>query len=38
MTRNRKFRLVAIGDARRLTRGGIVTIAELDGRPQKTSG
>lgn len=38
MNKIRKIRLVALGDAKRLTKGGIVTSAELDGRPQKTNG
>ena len=38
MTKTRKFRLVAVGDAKRLTKGGFIASVELDSRPQKTSG
>ena len=38
MTKTRKFPLVALGDAKRLTKGGFTINVELDSRPQKNSG
>lgn len=38
MTKTRTFRLVALGDAKRLTKGGFISNVELDTRPQKSAG
>lgn len=38
MTKVRKFHLVALGDAKRLTQGGAKSNVEFDSRPQLTSG
>ena len=38
MTKTRKFRLVRLGDAKRLTQGGTKSSVEFDQRPQLTAG
>lgn len=38
MTKTRKYPLVTLGGAKRLTKGGFTINVELDSRPQKNSG
>jgi len=38
MRQNRMLRLIRLGDAKRLTRGGAWMYVELDGRPQRHIG